>query len=174
MKKTFSNSRFLLIGSFLFLLFAAFDCDDDYQDSIHSRIMAISVSHYDNSGELPVKVENNRCPASAYVLCVRILLEDNSSDASCQLTNPLTDIRIFSEEDDLTPRFGLYPSQLMADAAYLSSMPTQVIPCDYLSGHTLYFMLNDSSVKGSRRFKIEFEFQDGSIVNNESETIELY
>lgn len=178
MKTIRMRTLLMLAGSILFLLLSATTCDEDSWEGYKvNKLHAIAVTHYDHTQAHPIKAED-ACPMKAYMLRVSFFWENqNYADSQRnynQFESPLVDFRIMCETENITSKFCLYPPELEENCIPEFFFPTRDNPLTRLSDGYVYLMLNDVLPSGSYRFKVELEFEDGNVIADESDAIELY
>lgn len=161
-----------------------------YDDVVTDKVEAVRLSGFDNSGELPKKIEGGTCPRMAYMLWVSFRLSDYADVA--HLTQPMTGLRIITVPDfdaeypagsDVTHLFKLHPIRpeiSMTDFDTNSyepvrfALPSQQKPLDTVYREGAYFMLMTPPEEGQQcQFMVEVAFADGTTLSATCDAVEL-
>ena len=162
-----------------------------YDDVVTDKVEAVRLSGFDNSGELPKKIEGGTCPRMAYMLWVSFRLSDYADVA--HLTQPMTGLRIITVPDfdaeypagsDVTHLFKLHPirpeiSMTDFDTNQYESVrfafPSLQQPLGIVYREGAYFMLMKSPAEEREcRFATDVEFSDGKILSAKCQAVTLY
>ena len=161
-----------------------------YDDVVTDKVEAVRLSGFDNSGELPKKIEGGTCPRMAHMLWVSFRLSDYADVA--HLTQPMTGLRIITVPDfdaeypagsDVTHLFKLHPIRpeiSMTDFDTNSyepvrfALPSQQKPLDTVYREGAYFMLMTPPEEGQQcQFMVEVAFADGTTLSATCDAVEL-
>ena len=162
-----------------------------YDDVVTDKVEAVRLSGFDNSGELPKKIEGGTCPRMAYMLWVSFRLSDYADVA--HLTQPMTGLRIITVPDfdaenpagsDVTHLFKLHPIRpeiSMTDfdtnqyEPVRFAFPSLQQPLGIVYREGAYFMLMKSPAEEREcRFATDVEFSDGKILSAQCQAVTLY
>lgn len=150
-----------------------------YDDVVTDKVEAVRLAGFDNSGELPKKIEGGTCPRMAYMLWVSFQLSDYADVA--HLTQPMTGLRIITVPDfdaehpagsDVTGLFKLHPIRpeiSMTDfdtnqyEPVRFAIPSQQKPIGTVYREGAYFMLTTPPEHQRQcQFAVEVAFADGT------------
>ena len=178
----------ITISFLLVIAIAVASCG--YDDVVTDKVEAVRLSGFDNSGELPKKIEGGTCPRMAYMLWVSFRLSDYADVA--HLTQPMTGLRIITVPDfdaeypagsDVTHLFKLHPIRpeiSMTDFDTNSyepvrfALPSQQKPLDTVYREGAYFMLMTPPEEGQQcQFMVEVAFADGTTLSATCGAVEL-
>ena len=182
------KSLTITISLLLVLATAVASCG--YDDVVTDKVEAVRVSDFDNSGELPKKIEDRTCPRMAYMLWLSFQLRDYADVA--HLAQPMTGLRIITVSyfdsghpagSDVTDLFKLHPIRpeiSMTDFDTNSyepvrfALPSQQKPLDTVYREGAYLMLMTPPEEGQQcQFMVEVAFADGTTLSATCDAVEL-
>ncbi|MCD8079045.1 MAG: DUF5034 domain-containing protein, partial [Bacteroides sp.] len=171
----------------LFILFTAMRCHDDDPETIviPATLTEVELTHLDNTGEVPVRSQDHRIKAEAYMLCIGLIIdtEPYESDYSFYIptfTDAIRKIDIYVSTESETSqtsgtlvsdRFKDYPLALEDQLYDVTSIGELLTQCKQTS---LYKAMLYPLAPGRYTFRVVCTLVSGKTVEADSTPVEFY